>query len=339
VGDDAGSAPKPPLNAVRAPPVLEALVREADLEAEIERLRAEVRAPEHGLFGPGSVTWRISRDSVVFLGAGRAALLQLAHPYVAHAIEQHSETRRDPIGRFNRTFLHVYGMIFGDLDAATSAARRVRRIHDRVSGVIDEDVGRFPRGHAYTAHEAGALLWVFATLIETGVMAYEMGFGPLSAADREAHYQEARRFARLFGLGDALLPQDWAAFEAYCAAVHAGDELSVGRPAREIARFLLAPPSLPFRPAARWYRMLTAGMLPQRVRAAFGLRFSKADAIAYRASLRALRLGWQRVPERLRLRPEYVEATRRIAGKPARDRFGRALEHALLLGIRPRPSA
>src|SRR5271154_3167971 len=98
------------------------LITHRQLDDELERVRAGVRHPAEGLFGPGSVTWRISQDALVFLGAGRAALLQLAHPYVAHAIEQHSETRRDPIGRFNRTFLHVYGMIFGDLDAAIASA-------------------------------------------------------------------------------------------------------------------------------------------------------------------------------------------------------------------------
>src|SRR5580658_11195706 len=94
-----------------APSVTRTVTRR-QFDEELERVRSTVRSPAEGLFGPSSVTWRIGRDALVFLGAGRAALLQLAHPYVAHAIEQHSETRRDPIGRFNRTFLHVYGMIF-----------------------------------------------------------------------------------------------------------------------------------------------------------------------------------------------------------------------------------
>ena len=59
------------------------------------------------------MSWKIGREAITFLGGGRAALLQLAHPYVAHGVDQHSETRTDPIGRFNRTFLHVFNMIFG----------------------------------------------------------------------------------------------------------------------------------------------------------------------------------------------------------------------------------
>jgi uncharacterized protein (DUF2236 family) len=310
-------------------------VTRREFEDALERVRAEARTPAHGLVGPDSVTWRISRDGVVFLGAGRAALLQLAHPYVAHAVEQHSETRRDPIGRFNRTFLHVYGIIFGDLDAAIASARRVRGIHDGVHGAIDEDVGRFARGHRYHAHDAGALLWVFATLVETSVMAFEIGYGPLSDADKEGYYQEIRRFAHLFGLRDDFLPVDWPAFTAYCAGMYAGDDLAVGRPAREVAAFLLAARGAPLSPVMPWYATLTAGMLPPRLRAAYGLAFSPADERIYEGSLRAVRRAWPRLPARLRLRPEYVEAERRLAGRPRPDRLGRAMQDVLLRGVRP----
>jgi uncharacterized protein (DUF2236 family) len=280
--------------------------------------------------------WRIARDSIVFLGAGRAALLQLAHPYVAHAIDQHSQTARDPVGRFNRTFLHVYGMIFGDLDHAEAAARRVRGIHDGIHGVVGEDVGRYARGHRYQANEAGALLWVHATLIETSVMAFEIAYGALPAPEKERYYQDTKRFARLFGMGDAVLPGSWADFTAYCARMMDSDELAVGEPARRIGAFLFSGQGAPLAPVMRWYAPITAGMLPERLRAAYGLSFSRADEALYRGSLAALRRGWSHVPARLRLRPEYVEATRRIAGKPRPDRLGRALQAALLRGVRPR---
>jgi uncharacterized protein (DUF2236 family) len=310
-------------------------VTRREFDAELARARATVRDPSHGLFGPGSQMWRLSRDSVVFLGAGRAALLQLAHPYVAHAVDQHSETRRDPIGRFNRTFLNVYGIVFGDLETATASAQRVRGVHDGIHGVVDEDVGHVSRGHRYHAHDAGALLWVFATLIDTSVMAYELGFGTLSPEERDRYYQESKLFARLFGLSDAILPPDWPAFSAYVERMVSSGELAVGRPAREIAGFLLSPPSLPLWPASRWYRTLTAGMMPAPLREPFGLPFSRADALVYRQSIAAIRRGWPLLPARIRLRPEYIEAKRRVAGRPRPDRVGRAMHQALLKGIRP----
>ena len=57
-----------------------------------------------GVFGPSSMMWHIDKEAAIFLGAGRALLLQLAHPWIAAAIAQHSQTLADPIGRFHRTF-------------------------------------------------------------------------------------------------------------------------------------------------------------------------------------------------------------------------------------------
>jgi uncharacterized protein (DUF2236 family) len=73
------------------------------------------------------VTWRIDREAAIFLGAGRALLLQLAHPWIAAAIDPHSRTFADPIGRFHRTFGVVFTMVFGDLDESLSAARQLHR--------------------------------------------------------------------------------------------------------------------------------------------------------------------------------------------------------------------
>ena len=39
-----------------------------------------------GLFGPHSALWRVNREAALFLGSGRALLLQLAHPWVGTAI-------------------------------------------------------------------------------------------------------------------------------------------------------------------------------------------------------------------------------------------------------------
>ena len=312
------------------------LVTRREFEQTVERVRAGVKNPAHGLYGPDSITWRVARESVVFLGAGRAALMQLAHPYVAHAIAQHSDTTRDPIGRFNRTFQNIYTIIFGDLEAAIASAERVRKIHDRINGPIDEDVGRFARGHRYQANESGALLWVHATLVETAIMAFEMGFGPLAAAEKEAYYQELNRLAALFGLSETVLPPTFPAFEAYCAGMLASDEIAVGKPAREIAGFLLVASRPALAPAIRWYTTLTAGMLPPRLRQGYALPFSRADQLVYDASLRALRRGWPLLPARLRQRPEYTEALRRLDGKPRPDRLGRALEQLVLKAVRPR---
>ena len=65
------------------------------LEDSLATLMREIREPRHGIYGPSSVSWQLAGDVAVFIGGGRAALLQLAHPFVAYAIAEHSRTRSD----------------------------------------------------------------------------------------------------------------------------------------------------------------------------------------------------------------------------------------------------
>jgi hypothetical protein len=68
-----------------------AAVGREDLERQLEVVRALAPGEMEGVFGPDSLTWRIDREALTFLGAGRALLLQLAHPWVAAAIAEHSK--------------------------------------------------------------------------------------------------------------------------------------------------------------------------------------------------------------------------------------------------------
>src|SRR5450432_2466617 len=114
------------------------IVTREDLELSLRDLAHEVRNDRAGILGPGSVAWRLGGDLGVFLGGGRAALLQLAHPMVAYAIDHHSRTRADVVGRFRRTFRNISAMVFGELDDALAAARRVHAIHMRVHGTMPD---------------------------------------------------------------------------------------------------------------------------------------------------------------------------------------------------------
>ena len=49
-----------------------------------------------GLFGPGTVVWRVNREGVLLAGGGAALILQAAHPLVAAAVAEHSIYREDP---------------------------------------------------------------------------------------------------------------------------------------------------------------------------------------------------------------------------------------------------
>jgi uncharacterized protein (DUF2236 family) len=311
------------------------IVTRGDLEQLIEEVRADVAVPAHGIYGPQSMAWKISKEGVLFLGGGRAALLQLAHPFVAHAVDQHSETRNDPLGRFKRTFDNVFAIVFGDLDAALRSARRVHAVHNKITGDIREHVGQFREGARYAANDAEALMWVHATLLDTAVQVYEAVIRPLGPEEKESYYRESKRFARLFGIPDSVLPADWNAFSAYFDRMIGSSTIAVGQPALEMSRFLFASPHPAYRPLFRWLKMMTAGLLPARLRDELELPFSAFERALYEASIFALGRTVKRLPPRLRYIPAYVRAQRRIAGLTGPDRVGEWLERLALLPLAP----
>jgi uncharacterized protein (DUF2236 family) len=291
-----------------------AIVTEADLERELVMVRSAAAGGTAGIFGPDSVIWRIDREAAVFLGAGRALLLQLAHPWVATAIAQHSRSLADPIGRFHRTFSIVFTMVFGTTGQALAAARRLHRRHTAISGALREDVGAFAAGSPYCANDVAALRWVHATLTDTALLVYQLVNPPLSASDRERYYADARLFAALFGIPPSALPQSWAGFARYADDMFSSDTLAVGSAARSIAAELFSGAGTrlcaPF-----WYRSLTASLLPPRLRDAFELPYGPSELRSVERVLTVFRHAHPWVPSRLRYVAPYHEALARLAGR------------------------
>jgi len=280
-------------------------------------VRARVIDPRHGIYGPGSAAWRLQRESLVFVGGGRAALMQLAHPFVAYAIDQHSKTRDDVVGRFQRTFDNVFAMTFGTVDDAFIAARRVHAIHTRITGVIPDAIGAFPAGTRYHANDVDSLRWVYATLIDTVVLVTERLRGPLTDADKDAYYRDTWSFARLFGIPDAHLPPDWPAFRRYVDAMVASSILTVAPVAKDMSRFLFgAGPGQRQTRAAAIVERVTTELLPPRLRDQFGLPSTWRSRATLAALAAAARPGLRVMPRALRYLPAYVDARRRLSGQP-----------------------
>src|SRR5258708_20610367 len=124
-----------------------------DLENSLDAVCAAAAGPDEGIFGPASLTWQINREAAIFLGAGRALLLQLAHPCVAAAVEQRSDTFANPIGRFHRTFSTVFSMVFGTLDQSLAAARHLHRRHAALEGNLNSPARPFPAGSPYCPNQ------------------------------------------------------------------------------------------------------------------------------------------------------------------------------------------
>ena len=281
-----------------------------ELLFELETLPGESR---RGLFGPESVTWRVNRESAIFLGAGRAALLQLAHPWVAASLVHHSNLMNDAIGRFHSTFRVIYTMLFGSRAQAIAASRQLYRLHAGICGELPHGVGAHPRGEHYEANEINALCWVYATLVESAIMAYEFILPPLTRGERDQYYTESKRMAALFGIPAGALPSDWAAFGSYTAEMVESPLLGVGDDARALGRGILSGVGTSVRPP-RWYRALTAFWMPPRLRTAFELSFGALEEEAVRRVVRWLPLLYSRIPRLLRLVGPFHEAEARLRG-------------------------
>lgn len=293
------------------------VVTREEHEASLSELVREIRDPRAGILGPRSVAWRLGGDLAIFLGGGRAALLQLAHPMVAYAVDQHSKTRADVVGRFQRTFRNVFAMVFGELDDALAAARRVYRVHTRIHGTIPEDVGGWRAGTPYHANDVDALRWVHGTLVDTTIAVRERLDGALPTALKDSYIVEMNRFAALFGIPRERLPDGWHAHEEYMQHMLGSDVIAVAPCAREMAMFLIGRGGSQTQPPlGRFAEALTATMLPRHLARAFGLTRTRLSVTGVRLGLTAFAPIYRVLPDPVIAIPARAMASRRIKGQP-----------------------
>ena len=199
---------------------------------------------DDGFFGPASVTWRVSAHLSAPVAGLRSLLMQALHPLAMAGVDQHSDWRDDPVGRLAATSAYLSVVRFGERAAAEQAAARVQRIHDHVHGVDTVT------GHPYAASDPALLLWVHATLVESGIAAARLFGTPLSAEESDRYTEEMVVAAELIGVPGALIPASCAQLERYIASVR--PELICTPAARESMAYLLDPPGLDEDIAAIW---------------------------------------------------------------------------------------
>jgi len=281
-------------------------------------------APDRGLYGPRSESWRLNRESMLLLGAGpRALLLQLAHPAVAAGVDEHSDFRADPWARLHATIRSYLTIVYGTTAAARAEIRRLNALHRGISGP------------GYSARDPELSLWVHATLIESTIVANDRWLEPMSRARRAAFYAETRPIGRAFGVPEALLPADLAAFERYWAAMLAPDgPIHVSATARELGRAVLEPPlaplaaCLPGGSAARpwlarvpvaayaWILWPAVGLLPERIRDAYEIAWRPIERLVAGWLVAGWRAWRPLLPEDFRQMPRARAADRRMGTLP-----------------------
>lgn len=231
-----------------------------------------------GLFGPGSVAWRIHADPVMLVGGMRALLVQALEPRAMAAVDQHSKFREDPWGRLERTSRFVMDTIYGDTVTAEAACDRVRRVHARIRGV-DPVTGR-----EYSANDPELLLWIHAVELDSFVLVYRTYAGRLSDEDADRYVVEMARVAEMVELPSHMAPRSMGEVREYLRSME--PTLQATPAAFEGLRVVLFPPMhLKYRPL--WVVPATAAVaiLPGYARRMYRLPWMPGASLPVRAAV------------------------------------------------------
>jgi uncharacterized protein (DUF2236 family) len=271
-----------------------------------------------GLFGPGSLTWRVNREGVLLVGGGAALVLQVAHPLVAAGVAEHSDYREDPWGRLYRTLDLTTKIVFGNTEVAEEAAGRIRHVHKRVHGVTTEPGGRFPAGTEYDAQDPELLMWVHATLVNTSLEVYTRYVGSLSIGEQRAYYEEQKTLGEAVGVPRDRQPDTFGDFNDYFRDMVASDRIAVTGALRDVVGATLRP-EMPFvaRPLIEALNLATVGLLPPGLRAELGLPWGPSRRRIFDAGRVVLSALLPVLPRVMREFPPARSADRRVRDLPA----------------------
>ncbi|MBA2505495.1 MAG: DUF2236 domain-containing protein [Thermoleophilaceae bacterium] len=270
-------------------------------------------ADDVGLFGPGSVTWKVVGHPVALVGGLRALILQSLHPLAMAGVAQHSDYKARSLDRLRRTSLYVVATTFGDTATAHEAAARVKRMHAKVKGT-DPVTGR-----PYSAADPDTQLWVHCVEIHSLMAAYRAYGGRLSAEEQDTYIAESARSAALLDIDPADVPSCTAEMREYWDRMR--PELCVSESAREAIDFVLHPPMtrelLPLQLPLRVTAAAAVAITPRYLRRMAGIDrpglIDTATVAAVRPAAQALTLPLLRNAPQLVLGSEVAEMRARAA--------------------------
>ncbi|MFC4909444.1 oxygenase MpaB family protein [Actinomadura gamaensis] len=252
----------------------------------------------------------LAAEPAVMLAAGRALLLQVAHPKIAQGVADHSDLRERPLDRLFGTLDFLTIVAFGTDEEARRLGDGLRRLHDRITGP------------GYSGNDPELQAWVNATLTDAALYVYEEILRRPSGDLGAAYVDQARYVAEVLGCPADAQPADREEFRRYFDGMVAS--LEVSDAGREVMREVLWSRKLRWLWPAMWLnRFITAGLLPEPVRVQYGLPWGpRRDRVLW-FLLRTGAFSYRLVPGRLRRAGVPLvlwRSRRRIARKAERAR-------------------
>jgi uncharacterized protein (DUF2236 family) len=261
---------------------------------------------DYGLFGPGSMTWRVMGEPVLIVGGLRALLIQALHPQTMWGTAQNSELMDSSASwaRMGRTIEFVRVRTYGTGPEAERAGRRVRKLHSKLSGLD------LRTGETFPVDAPENLLWVHMGEVDSYLDVARRAGVRLSPEEADRFVDEQRRSAALVGLDPAAVPGTVAEMKAYYEEMRT--RIWACKEAREGLRRLFNPDVprklLPLKLAAPGIATLVVATLPRWARRMYGLPGLPTSDLAATMALKGLYRGTRLIPESLRYSPDARRA-------------------------------
>ncbi|HEY3247833.1 MAG TPA: oxygenase MpaB family protein [bacterium] len=224
---------------------------------------------DDGLFGPGSITWRVHASPGLAVTGMASALYQMLHPRVMRMIDQASSFKTNPKLRGELTGEYTMTITFGDTEQAEKAGAALRYIHSMMKATDPQT------GQQYGVDEPDLLMWVHCTLTRTALVVADRWGPALTAAEHDQYVTEQKQAARLVGIDPDTAPGTVAALDAYLQSMRPWMAFIIEA---QWFRDMLVPTGLVPDLASliqRWIAQAAVGVLPPDARDLYGFHYTR----------------------------------------------------------------
>ncbi|MGS0688931.1 oxygenase MpaB family protein [Nakamurella sp. GG22] len=266
---------------------------------------------ESGLFGPGSVTWRVHADPVFPIAGVRALIMQALHPLTMAAVAQQRGFEEDFWGRLDRTGQYVSTLTYAPETQAKRTAAKVRGIHRKLVGTNPAT------GETFRLDRPDLLLWVHCCEVDSFLSTARRAGAPITPDDADEYLREQVLAATLVGIPAEIVPSSVTAMKHYFQDIR--PQLELTDDATRGVKVLISPPMpkkvrllTPARPAWAGLAGMAFALMPGWARKLYRMPGLPTTDLAATGALRALRTGLQVLPDKWTGPPEVLAARAQI---------------------------
>lgn len=269
----------------------------------------EFAAEVDGYFPADSMIRRLHGERLIAFSGIRALLMQACDPLAVVGFDRHSVIFSNPRKRLLSTDGRMSRMYFGSVELATGTGARIREMHGRVKGTVEEQYGPIEAGTAYAADDPELMLWTLATLADSALVYWNRLFGSLDDDERESYWSDYRQIGMLLGMPSQTIPETEPEMREYVRGRMNDGSLYISEDVRDRSKAIIFNP--PFRgwlklaatPLTESIKLSSIGFLPEGIRDLYGFGWDPVREALLASSILQIRLARPLWPDAVRKHP------------------------------------